>query len=424
MAELLVVADDLTGATDTGVQFAQRGRPTRVLLDRGAPLQEDARKAAVLVVDTRSRHEEPTEAAARVASVVRRGREAGIRRFFKKTDSALRGNLGSELQALMEASGSPQVAFLPAFPALGRTTRDGVQYVHGRALHETEFASDPLGAVRARSVLELLRQQTHVPVLRLSASALDGATAVNSPGILVFDSESDEEMRRIVASLRARGKLGAVAGTAALARVLAELDGHGATAASGGLAEPPLNGPMLVVGGSLHRSSLAQLEHAAAHGFATVALNPSLLVSDEPGGPECDDVVARTVALLQEGTSVLLRSGRGAEDVRACVDLGAAMAITQRDVHLRVARSTGLIARRVLDGHPVGALAVLGGDTFAGLMHALGNPTLLPRRELLPGIPLSAVEGFEKLRIVSKAGGFGSPSALVEIADILRRGPQ
>ncbi|MBA3439624.1 MAG: four-carbon acid sugar kinase family protein, partial [Pyrinomonadaceae bacterium] len=105
MLKLLIIADDLTGANDTGVQFAKKGIPVFVMTGETNDLQRRASDFQVLVVNTESRHLSMHEAAERVRGVVESARAAGITYFYKKTDSSLRGNNGSELQALMNAAG-------------------------------------------------------------------------------------------------------------------------------------------------------------------------------------------------------------------------------------------------------------------------------------------------------------------------------
>ena len=55
----------------------------------------------------------------------------GIPHIYKKTDSALRGNIGAELEAMMQASGEEQLPFVPAFPQIGRTTVNGTHFIEG-----------------------------------------------------------------------------------------------------------------------------------------------------------------------------------------------------------------------------------------------------------------------------------------------------
>ena len=116
MKKLLVIADDLTGASDTGVQFAKKGIPVLVVTGIACELTALSADHQVVVVNTESRHLEAEEAGQRVTRVAELGIAAGVSHFYKKTDSTLRGNIGSELEALMVASGHSILAFIPAFP--------------------------------------------------------------------------------------------------------------------------------------------------------------------------------------------------------------------------------------------------------------------------------------------------------------------
>ena len=99
--EFLVLADDFTGALDTGIHFAKNGARTKVITDPMCDFSDA--DAQVLVIDTETRHLPPEQAGAIVAEITRRACSCKIRRFYKKTDSALRGNVGAELAALLEA---------------------------------------------------------------------------------------------------------------------------------------------------------------------------------------------------------------------------------------------------------------------------------------------------------------------------------
>lgn len=114
--ELLILADDLTGALDTGIQFVDEGANTRVVLDPQYPLEALDPQVQVLVIDTESRHIPPAQAADLVRSITEQAVALGVACIYKKTDSGLRGNVGAELGALLDASGSTQLHFIPAYP--------------------------------------------------------------------------------------------------------------------------------------------------------------------------------------------------------------------------------------------------------------------------------------------------------------------
>ena len=130
---LLLIADDLTGSLDAAVQFERAGVSTFVTM-RDATETPGA-DVSVLAVDIESRHLPPGEAARRVERCVEAAVRAGIRRFYKKTDSTLRGNIGAELAAMLRATGVQELYFVSALPDAGRITRGGVQYVDGVPLH-------------------------------------------------------------------------------------------------------------------------------------------------------------------------------------------------------------------------------------------------------------------------------------------------
>lgn len=104
--KLAVIADDLTGANDTGVQFSKHGISTIVVFQLDA-LESAAEKADVVVVNTDSRLCAPRSAYYWVRLAAEALKKMGISRIYKKIDSAFRGNIGAELDGAMDAFGAP-----------------------------------------------------------------------------------------------------------------------------------------------------------------------------------------------------------------------------------------------------------------------------------------------------------------------------
>src|SRR5690349_9121119 len=95
-----ILADDLTGAGDTALQFFIEGATAAAWIV--PELVDDAPAGAeVLALNMESRHLPAAAAAARVDAAARLLRRWGATGVYKKVDSTLRGNLGVEaLQAL------------------------------------------------------------------------------------------------------------------------------------------------------------------------------------------------------------------------------------------------------------------------------------------------------------------------------------
>src|SRR5918998_1843855 len=159
-----IIADDLTGAADTGVQLARAGYRTAVAF-RDAPIPP-AEDLDAVALDTDSRAMPAGFAAKRVLEAARAVREARI--VYKKLDSTLRGPVAAELAAALEATGRARAVVAPAFPSAGRTTVDGVQLVRGVPVHETEAKNDPRTPVR----------EGHLPTLLADAILEVGALGV------------------------------------------------------------------------------------------------------------------------------------------------------------------------------------------------------------------------------------------------------
>lgn len=143
MAKLGVIADDLTGANDTGVQFSKQGLKT-IVLSKADSLVELSKQADVIVLDTESRALSKQDAYERVKEAANRLVEAKISIIYKKIDSTLKGNIGAEIDAVMDATGINPAIVVPAFPANKRVTVGGYQLVNQIPLGKTEASRDLL----------------------------------------------------------------------------------------------------------------------------------------------------------------------------------------------------------------------------------------------------------------------------------------
>lgn len=230
--QILALADDLSGALEVGAKFAQAGIPATVVC---ANQWHDAE--GVLVVDTETRHLPAAEAGAVVGEICGLARCHPIRLIYKKTDSTLRGNIGAELAAVVAAYPEFPLVYVPAYPQMGRTVKNGQLLVNGVPVSQTEFACDPLNPVSDSQISTLLESQGLNPAL-----------------VRICDAGTVDEIERIASAfLRAEGTLCA-AGPAAFAEAIACKMGH---------ATPRIHPALrrcLVVNGSLHPLSARQVE--------------------------------------------------------------------------------------------------------------------------------------------------------------------
>lgn len=407
---LLIIADDFTGALDTGVQFAARGIKTRVVVGADAALTHQ--NADVLVVDTETRHLPAAQAYAAVEGLVQRAKYAGFAYLYKKTDSALRGNVGAELAALLSASGSRQLVFLPAFPQMNRVTKNGVQYIDGVPVTESPFGVDPFEPVRHAAVTDLLAEQTDLPAASFPALAADGSVPAED-GILVFDAATVDELRSTGRALLNNGGLRVLAGCAGFGAVLPELLGLGGV----DVTCPALDPRLLVICGSVNAITLAQLDKAEQAGFTRLRLTPhQKLMPDywrSADGRMTLDHIEETLAAHPYNIIETNDEG-GNEPTAAAAD---ALGLTREEMRVRIASGVGQLVGALFASPAVGTLLLTGGDTLLQCMNSVGVHELEPICEMEHGVVLARFGcGGTTRYVITKSGGFGQADLLTALA--------
>jgi len=405
---LAVIADDLTGAMDSCGYFGRLGFATTVHLD--APFSS---ASEVLAVTTNSRAETPAVARARVIEAVRR---LSPRPIFKKIDSTLRGNIGVELAAVLDELGTDKTIVAPAFPEMGRTTVRGVMRVYGVAVSETHFGADPVFPVKESSVLSLLRQSTGRRVASVSIEqieagpgSLQARIAEGRQDIWVCDATQTAHLTTIArAAALAEGRW-LLCGSTGLARETHVLLGEPARKRE--RPDPgPSAGRALALVGSLNPVSAGQLLRAEER-LALIGLD------SHPDGLAARNTSSSGFGKTLEEARRLLAQGRS---------LAISSTFSPRHPEMKAGVPSFLagIAESLAKGHNVSGLFLSGGDVAWAVCRRLGLSPISILGEVEPGVP-AGVAGWDEggsLRIITKAGGFGSREVIVKALPFLERG--
>ena len=412
MVLLLIIADDFTGALDTGVQFTARGIQTQVVVNPDVDFA--AHDTTVLVVDTETRHLPAEQAYKIVSRLTDRARQSGVRYIYKKTDSALRGNIGAELSAALKASGEKQLFFVPAFPQIGRVTKEGIHYISQVPVAESPFGQDPFEPVRYSEVTELIASQCDLPAVSLPA--LSGQESIpEDKQILVFDAESTDDLYSTGRQLASQGRLGVLAGCAGFAAVLPEIlgidSGHPVSV-------PKLDPRLLVICGSVNPITTAQLDYAEQRGFRRLRLTPEQKL--EPNywqTQEARDLLVSIEEMLAENSRCIIETNdEGGNQPTA--DYASALGIDLDTLRVRIAGSLGQLVKGIFSSPSLGTILMTGGDTLLQCMNCLGVNQLEPICEMEKGIVLARFTcNGHTCHIITKSGGFGQESLMTDLAE-------
>ena len=416
-APIAIVADDLTGAADTSAQLLRANMRTLILLDHEG-LNNAADGYDVLVFDTDSRAISPVASYSRMSKLAESLCGAGIDRVYKKVDSTLRGNLGAEIDALLDRMEFDFAGIAPAFPAAGRTTVGGVQRVHGTPVHESDTIHRLAGSARHSDLRLALREQTLRRVGLVSLNYVREGGAFLSERVeellggrtkmVVFDAETDDELRRVAEELAWHSALWV--GSAGLATHIPPN------------AAPTLHLPLeatkrttsrqvLLVSGSTSSTTRDQLDY----------------LNTQPG----------VAGIEMDGERVLAGEDVRLDEIYRCAGLMERPLYKQLDVALyvrpseqgdrqddpasaqNVANALATVAALAVNSVKLRGLILTGGDVARAVCLRLGIQTLEPISEVEPGIPLCKVQG-RRMLIVTKAGGFGGRESLVRARQSLQ----
>ena len=392
MLKLLIVADDFTGALDTGVQFASLGASAKVVTSTQCDSSQ-LEGLDVLIFDAESRHTAPAISYKKVYDFVKSVATLGVEYVYKKTDSGLRGNIGAELAGAMDALSVKSMAFIPAFPEMNRVTKNGIHYIDSVPVGKSMFAEDPFNPVKYSDVREIIASQT------------------SKKGIRVYDAESDSDMEKIAASLGSES-LKLTAGCAGFAKVLAKALGFDRKPKEvHGMPER-----FLMLCGSVNPVTRAQMDFAARHGFKYMALSPEQKLNPAwPGSQECRESAKKWMAEIVKCNSVL--DANNPAETEQTNNYIKSHNLNLDQVMHNISHAIAGAGKALIDEGLDARLMCVGGDTLLALMEAVGVTELVPLCEIALGVVLTSFEySGKRYYIMTKSGGFGEPDLLVNLA--------
>lgn len=156
------VADDLTGATTTGVLLARSKARTAVYFNEEAAQKGGgADELDAILISSNSRPLPANEAYDKVRSATAALKHMGVKYFSKRIDTTLRGGVGVEVDAMLDEVGENAVAVVvPAMPQSRRILVGGYSVIDGVALINTPVAQDVRTPVKENYIPRLLSGQT------------------------------------------------------------------------------------------------------------------------------------------------------------------------------------------------------------------------------------------------------------------------
>ena len=206
-----IIADDLTGANDTGVQFAKNNYKTMVSILKDEPLDVVVpENLDVFVIDTETREIGEKTAQNRIKNILEKLYISKKDIVYKKVDSTLRGNIGAEIAETMKVLKKDICIFSPSFPSHQRITVGGYLIVQQKPLGFSEYSNSLLEHGENSFIPFLLKKQTNLSIGQIDLKEVSkGQEAIlkninklyrKGSKIIVIDSTNEEHLKDILNS--------------------------------------------------------------------------------------------------------------------------------------------------------------------------------------------------------------------------------
>jgi D-threonate/D-erythronate kinase len=344
--------------------------------------------------------------------------------FYKSVDSTLRGNLGAEIEAILDVVKPDCAVIAPAFPKYGRTTVDGIQNLHGRPLHETEFGTDPTAPVKDADIARRLSEGSRRKAGRLTLDQVRAGPAQIKSAIkelltdgielVIVNITEQDDLKRICLGLSKSDLRVVWVGSTGLAEFVPLALEVNATTDVINHDHPIDERPALALVGSASETTREQLIHAQTnHQLNMVHLDPARMIQNRAiAETELEHASSNLRAAIGSGHNAALVVRTSRDEIATTQQLGAKLNLSAAQVAQRIVHGLAQVGSRLVSEGRVSGIVATGGDTANALCNALGAQALEILGEVEAGIPIMRLLGKQSLPLVTKAGGFGSQAAI------------
>ncbi len=421
-----IIADDLTGANDTALQFKLNGADTTILLNNEIK-EKQSSLSQTWAISTESRNVSPQEAFERVKQATQLFvDEVNPDFFYKKIDSTVRGNIAVETLSMLEVLGWDAAVIMPAFPQEGRLTVGGYHLLKGVPIERTEMARDPHSPITESHLPTLLKSQLGEKLESLVGNIelktiLDGAgpilMALNkliSEGkkLIIADSTTTTDLEQIVLAMQKSNYEILPVGTAAAAKVLSN-EWFPPNEEEEVLPVKLPSLPKFIVSGSATQITANQIDKLERNEDYEENLLPIELDLNTILNGVQESLVDRIVSNLGNDNIVLVHTSNLLINFDGFSDDTMEADLTKAGLASSITDFLAELTKRVLEKKKA-ILITLGGETSYKCCNAINANQLKLIDEVLPAIALSKNVNSDQW-IVTKSGNLGGVNTLIEI---------
>ncbi|MEI0581475.1 four-carbon acid sugar kinase family protein [Brachyspira pilosicoli] len=424
MYKCLIIADDLTGA-NASISLLHNFNITTLLQlnDKELYSNYDA-----ISCSTESRSISSKEAYKIVFDVTKKYMDDDVVIYNKRIDSTMRGNIGAEVDAMLDALGDDRMAFLsPAYPSAGRTVVGGYLLVNGVLVEETEMAYDSKNPIKSSDIQLLVSKQTKRKICLLDINIIKKGRDYITQFI---KDKYNEGYRIIVCDMINQDHVNSICNAVIDSKIkFIVCDPSPLTAKMSELlmniSESNIsnNRKVLCAIGSISHTTALQVKTICQYrNVGLVRFRPENFIDSSLCDDEIKNVSEEIISKFNEFNTCIMVSENLYRDKP--LDFDEIALISKTDIEYLsnlINEKLALAIERILKAVKVDALYTSGGDTTIKICAQLNSYSLDIKHPVLPLVVYAKLNGgeYKGLDLITKGGGAGDSETLIKCVDFL-----
>ncbi len=420
-----IIADDLTGANDTALQFKKCNAKTKILLDYSSSPESDS-SSEVWAISSESRNISGIEAKTRIIETIENlDKNLNLEYFFKKIDSTLRGNIAIETLSMIDLLGYDASVIITALPTEKRITVGGYHIVKGIPISKTEAARDPHSPITESYIPALFEESLDdsqknlvglIPLKTVMAGAGPILKCINEliqdgKKLIVSDATNNTDIEQIILAINKSSYKILPAGTADTGKILAKiwLPEKKHVEEPEEIILPAI--PRLIISGSATQINATQIEQLEkSYEYDNIDFIPldAKIILNEISTDFVNDIISKLV----NGNTVVIHSSKLVDNFDGFSDDSLKEELTKSKFAAKITDFLADLTKQITDNINV-ILVTLGGETSYKCCNKIESKELTMKDEVTQAIALCI--DIKGQWIITKSGNLGNPNTLIDI---------
>ncbi|NMC56296.1 MAG: four-carbon acid sugar kinase family protein [Eubacteriaceae bacterium] len=421
MPKIAVIADDLTGANATSVLLTKQGFCAMTYLDESKFNDRLNQSSDVIAISTGSRGMSEKEAYDAVVKAVSKFAEKETVLYSKRIDSTLRGNIGSEITAMLDYLKDYTAIAVPAYPASKRTCINGMLYVDNVLLEKTDAAKDAKTPVNCSDIRDIIQKQYSGDTALIDINCVnkgisylkDRIISAKEEGlrVIVIDAADDKDIKLIAKAVKESA-----------IKVFAVDPGPFTAALAGQLTvSKNTHTKVFLIIGSITPLTNKQVENLKkAYDTLLVNINCRNLLNKEDFEEEYEK--AEKLIIQNTNSRIIGITADFAEIIDLKIQ-SEKLGITQEALSGLISNKIARIALSIIDkiSESIRGIYTSGGDITVAVLNAFNADGIYIKNEVLPlAVYGSIINGtYDNLPIITKGGLVGDENALIRCVEYM-----